>query len=252
MGSIDKPSGRFKPDRAPPHSEAPELDRRDIRDRGHTGNRRNTSNRSETQSSKEMHQLPVCLPCLPSLLSSKDPVIIRHVKACIPRMPNGFARALFHLARRLKSVVKDQPPDSLEWAVRQWHKDAAPIIGDIPYEAIWAEFCQCWERVKQPFDSTLETLLAEVRAGRMPPEAEQFDSQPMKELVGLCAAMQDKAGADPFFLDCRSAGRVLRLSHEAANIMLKLLCTKHIIKIVQAGQPGRATRYQYIGNKKRK
>jgi hypothetical protein len=65
--------------------------------------------------------------------------------------------------------------------------------------------------------------------------------------VALCAELQRRAGREPFFLDCRTAGRLLEVSHTEAAGWLYLLRADRFLRVVEKGQRGRASSYQYIG-----
>jgi hypothetical protein len=69
-------------------------------------------------------------------------------------------------------------------------------------------------------------------------------------LPGLCRAVQRHHGGDPFFLGCRTAGKLLEVDHTTAWRWLWLLVHDKIIEEVEKGDQGsrRASRYRYLGD----
>ncbi len=65
-------------------------------------------------------------------------------------------------------------------------------------------------------------------------------------LVTFCRELQTVAGANPFFLDCRTAGRLLDVPHVQAARWLKVLCLDEILQLVTPGTRRRALEYRYL------
>lgn len=87
------------------------------------------------------------------------------------------------------------------------------------------------------------------RAKASPPrEAAEFKKPQLRLLVALCQQLQRDAGSDPFYLTCRAAGELLRVSHITAWRWLTKLCDYEILRVVETGTfpEHRASRYRYI------
>ena len=82
----------------------------------------------------------------------------------------------------------------------------------------------------------------------LPEIAKKYDIQGLRLLVALCRELQQAAGQDPFFLACRTAGKLLGVSHIQANRWLFLLAYDGIIELVERGEQSkrRASRYRYV------
>ena len=72
----------------------------------------------------------------------------------------------------------------------------------------------------------------------------------MRQLVTLCRELQRHAGDGPFFLGCRTAGRLLDVDHATASRWLFLLKSEGVLLESEKGGKGRgryrATRYRYV------
>jgi hypothetical protein len=80
-----------------------------------------------------------------------------------------------------------------------------------------------------------------------PGAAAKFKSPKVRSLVCLCWQLQQLAGDKEFFLSCRSAAKLLEVSHVQTARFLRLLARKGVLKVVEAGSPNtnRATRYRF-------
>ena len=62
----------------------------------------------------------------------------------------------------------------------------------------------------------------------------------------LCRQLQIEAGTNPFFLDGRSAAKVLGQPHETVASWLRALRRLEVIALDKKGRRGHASRYRYI------
>ncbi len=72
-------------------------------------------------------------------------------------------------------------------------------------------------------------------------------------LACLCRELQIIAGDQPFFLDCRNAGKLLGVHFTTASEWLNGFQQLGILKLIekgkrQPGKPGKASRYRYIAD----
>jgi hypothetical protein len=72
----------------------------------------------------------------------------------------------------------------------------------------------------------------------------------MTLLVGLCAELQRVAGDRPFFIGCRSAGKLLGITFQRAAKYLRRLCADGtLVRLTRGTQAsGRASEYRYVAN----
>ena len=68
-------------------------------------------------------------------------------------------------------------------------------------------------------------------------------------LVALCRELQASAANEPFYLSCRTAGRLLEVDHMTANRWLFLLESDGLLTVAQKGsrETNKATRFRYSG-----
>jgi hypothetical protein len=181
---------------------------------------------------------------------STSPVknLFEEAEAVLPRATEGFPKALWNLARRLKA--HGDRPEAFAYVVEHWLKKAAKIIGEVSLESVWEKFMAAWDRVNEPHGEKIKRLGVQSRSGDLPPEAAMVDRKTEKEMVALCYLLQQEAGHHNFFLDYRSAGLALGVSREIAGMILKLLCKKGVLLLVEPGKRWQATRYRYVSQPK--
>ena len=82
----------------------------------------------------------------------------------------------------------------------------------------------------------------------IPPAAQKYEQSGLRVLVAICRELQRAAGTNPFFLGCRTAGRLLGVDHTTAWRWLWLLKQDGILHVVEKGDHAkrRASRYRYL------
>jgi hypothetical protein len=164
-------------------------------------------------------------------------------------------RQVFELARALKAIpaLADAPAEDLEPSVRCWHTLGVKggVIGTEPFEETWIDFLQAWPKVKFPKGAEPMTKVFEmVKQAPMPRAAQRYEQGGLRLLVALCRELQRLSGDKPFFLACRTAGRLLGVKHVTAWRWLALLTHDRIVAEVEKGDRAhrRASRYRYLAD----
>lgn len=172
------------------------------------------------------------------------------IAATLPRGEGQRNRQVFELARALKAIpsLADADVNDLRAYVEKWHAKALPVIRTKAFEETWIDFLTAWPRIKFPRGSEpLTQLFQQAAAVPPPPAAERYGIPELKLLVGLCEVLQRENGSAPFFLSCRTAGRLLNVDHNTAARWLKLLQHDRLIVCVESGTKRKAARYRYVG-----
>lgn len=170
-------------------------------------------------------------------------------------------RQVFELARAIKSVPRlgDAPVDRLEPFVRHWHRVCITrgLIATEPFEETWIDFIHAWPKVIFPKGAEpMVAIFEKAKAGPLPAVASRYESPGVRLLVALCRELQQVSGQNPFYLDCRTAARLLTaggisdISYVTAWRWLTLLVHHHVVEVVEKGDRGRrkASRYRYLGD----
>lgn len=188
------------------------------------------------------------------VFASDDPAddIESAIQAALPTTPvrdnpDLHDRAAFELARSFKAIARlaDAPPDMLRPYVRRFHDLAATILQK-PWEETWADFRRAWKRVKFPAGAgPLEQAFERARRATPPRAAMDYEQPAVRLLVCLCRELQRAAGARPFFLSCRTAGKLLAVPHMKAWRWLTLLEDDGWIVVSVPGTKTKAARYLY-------
>jgi hypothetical protein len=170
----------------------------------------------------------------------------------VPTRPGKRHAQVFELARALAAIpeLTDADGRDLEPYVRRWHELALDQIRTKAFEETWIDFLKGWPNVNYPRGrEPMAKVFERARANPLPKVAERYEQQALKMLVAVCQELQRGAGDGPFYLACRTAGRLLGVDHSTANRWLFLLTTEGVLEEVQKGdrKQRRASRFRYVG-----
>ncbi len=186
------------------------------------------------------------------MIADSESTIERALQATLPKTAKQQDRSLFRFARELKAISELASVDTakLQPFVRQWHALAQSAIGDgaKDFDTTWFDFNHVWTRVRHPAqDDLLKAQFEIAKQQPLPAVAMQFESTTIRQLVGLCWQLQLTAGRSPFFLSCRSAGRLLGIDHMTAARCLEGLVSQGVLIETKKGSPAsmKATRYRF-------
>jgi hypothetical protein len=177
----------------------------------------------------------------------------RAIRESLPTGPGKRHRQVFEFARALRAIpwLADAPVDTLEPYVRRWHKLALPHITTKAFEETWIDFLNAWLRVKFPKGAEpMAAIFQQAKESTVPRAALRYEIDGLWLLASLCRELQRASGDKPFFLSCRTAGRLLEVDHTTAWRWLFLLAHDQIIHEVEQGDQGkrRASRYRYLAD----
>ena len=84
----------------------------------------------------------------------------------------------------------------------------------------------------------------------LPEAAKRYDEEPIRRLVALCRQLGHEADGGPFYLACRTAADLLRVSHVQTNRWLFLLAHDGVIEQLNKGDRAsrKAAEYRYRGD----
>ena len=94
----------------------------------------------------------------------------------------------------------------------------------------------------------MDQVLERIKDANVPSAAMAYELPGLRLLVALCCELQRSARDAPFFLSCRTAGRLLEVDHTTAWRWLYLMVSDGLLEVEEQGKPGRkrATRYRYV------
>lgn len=175
----------------------------------------------------------------------------RAIIESLPTGPGKRNQQVFKLARALKAIppLQDAHGKDLEPFVRLWHEQAKPVIRTQPFEETFIDFLRAWPKVKFPKGAEpMSQIFAAAVNAEVPPVAMRYEQEQLRLLVALCRELQRAAGEGPFYLACRTAGRLLGVDHTTAWRWLFLLQEEGILKVMSKGSQatGKANRYRYV------
>jgi hypothetical protein len=148
--------------------------------------------------------------------------------------------------------MPDARAPELRVIVQEWHSRALPVIRTKDFATTWVDFVVAWERIRVPESDgdIITAIMAKARAMRTPEAGLVYDTEPMRLLVALCAALQEYHGSSSWPLSCRVAGECIGVSHMTAARMLKTLCFDGAIEMTRAAgskHSETAAEYRYLG-----
>ncbi|HUT91382.1 MAG TPA: bifunctional DNA primase/polymerase [Thermoguttaceae bacterium] len=172
-----------------------------------------------------------------------------------PTGPGNRNHAVFEFARAMRAIPRfaDANADDLENYVRIWHDLglARGVIGTVPYDDTRGDFIYGWPRVKFPKGlEPMALIFEQAKRAPLPAAASRYECENRQLLVAWCRELQRASGDQPFFLGCRTAGKLLGVDHTTAWRWLSLLQHDRIIVQVEKGDRSkrRASRYRYQGD----
>jgi hypothetical protein len=179
------------------------------------------------------------------------------IAATLPAREGQRSRKVFDLIRRLKAIpgLRDADPAAFRPVVQQWHKLALPVIGTKPFSATWAAFVASWPKVRHAAgEGPVDAAFARAMERKPPKLAAKLygEDDPIVKLAALCRELQRGVSDGEFFrLDCRTAGRLLDVSHKTAWAWLNALAGDGILAIGERGSKAthKANEYTYVGGK---
>lgn len=184
-----------------------------------------------------------------------DPRVEEAISKTLPSQTGRRNRKLFDLARELMAIpeLAGAEPAQLRPIVQEWHRRglAAKTIKTKDFAKTWTDFMTAWDRIEHPAgQGTIEAAFGEAASLTPSPQVVALypDEPKMALLANLCKVLQRRAGTEDFFLDTRSAGRLLVVDHTTAWSWLKALC---IDKVLRAGEKGsqathKASQFRYV------
>ena len=152
-------------------------------------------------------------------VSSRD-AIEHAITSTLPTAPGQRNKLVFVQARALKAIpgICDAPAKEHCSIVRRWHKLARPVITTDPFEETWIDFLKAWPKVKFPLGADPMTDIRQRAVNSpVPKAADHYEQRRLRLLVAFCRALQASAASEPFYLSCRTAGRLLEVDHMTAN-----------------------------------
>lgn len=177
------------------------------------------------------------------------------IASTLPTGPGQRNYCLFKLARGLRGHedFKDADWPALRAVVQDWHRRALPMIHTKDYVETEADFLRAWPRVRSPMGTDYLPMIRERAMMAQPLElAQAWGLGGSGFLIQLCYELQKDAGAGPFFLSTRDAGRLLHIPHRTASRLLTALTHHNILEVVTKGAAGtrRATTFRFLGETK--
>ena len=164
------------------------------------------------------------------------------IRETLPDDAAGKIRAIFDFARRVKAIpsLANAELPRLRRHVQAWHRAAVesnPWLSGVNFLESWADFGDAWEKVKYAAgDGPVDRLFARLLTLPTPDAvAEYSDDEQVRRLVFLCLLLQQEAGDQQFFLDCRTVERLLKIHYSTANRWLNGLERDGILSRVSTG-----------------
>jgi hypothetical protein len=232
-----------------PHGELPMVDAVECGLASGAARRESKGQEQHTQARTNSLQfpLPPALPALTLLTVSE-----KAIRATLPSERGQRRKRVFLLARHLKGIteLRDAEAWTLRPVLEEWHKRALPVIGTKDFLETWADFVSAWNEVRVPICEGVVELACNRACVASPPEraVALYGEGSIVLLAALCRELQGLAGDADFFIDCRTAGRLVCIDPSTAWKYLNVLCAD---RILAAGEKGslakrKASRFRFL------
>lgn len=169
----------------------------------------------------------------------------------LPQSERQRNRKVFEFARYLKAMPAyvDCKAADLRDIIKEWHRRALPCITTKEFEETWCDFLVGWDKVKYPKgqEPMAQIFQNAVKADRPQIALDLYPTNDKAQLlVALCRELQRATVEGPFYLSCRTAGRLLDMPFKRASRYLFMLRQEGILEEVKKGSGFNASRYRYI------
>jgi hypothetical protein len=127
-----------------------------------------------------------------------------------------------------------------------WHAKSSGTSEDWP--AIRKHWARAWKYVNGPrWDDSRDKALVAYRAVLVDPLPGRYADATLDPLAALCAELDRRSGAVPWYLSARKAADLLGVSRWKAHACLTQLVTDGVIERATEHKPGspKAQRYRY-------
>lgn len=150
---------------------------------------------------------------------------------------------IFLFARRLKAIEGlDTTPDALGRYIREWHRQAKPLIKTKDLLATESDFADAWHNAEVPLsDGWILALARQALAKPHPAWFTTFYVAPVGyRLLQVCIALCEQSANGIFFLGARKAGELVGVSPTDANKLMQQLTRMGYLQCVKKGSLARA------------
>lgn len=178
------------------------------------------------------------------------------IKNSQPRRPGRRNRKVFQLCRELKAIadLADLPAAAFHAVVKEWHRQALSTIATKHFSETWENFTYAWPRVKHPAGQGVVQAAFARASKRKPPKLAvkmYGPDDPAVKLAALCRELQrGRADGEFFYLDCRTAAKLLKVSTMTAWRWLNMLCRDGLLVEGEKGnrESRKANEYCWVGS----
>lgn len=175
----------------------------------------------------------------------------RIIKLCRARRSRTSNRRLFQLARGVLTLERQRGESLAEADLQRIFSDWYQL--SLPYlrpgrarEKYFQEFLEKCDCACQPLDeNSLKVAWEKAKTTPLPEAAALLRSQAAKRLLALSWQLQILAGDGPFFVSCYDSARLLEITPQHSAGMMRKFSDLKILRVVEAGHEGRATRYRF-------
>ena len=167
-----------------------------------------------------------CSSCVVSatpeqVIQDSQPTDVRQRNACVLTLARGLK---FNCGLTLAEAKP---------FVRIWHKEALPVIGTKSFDVTWGDFVRAWTRAVVPlYGDPVKEAFQQALDGRLPSVVEEYDSQPVKLLLGVCANLAALRPDGHFFLSSHDVAGLLGVEPAQAWKWLHMFCAEDVIELV--------------------
>lgn len=158
----------------------------------------------------------------------------------LPTKEHQNNELVFVVGRALRDeesrIGRELTLSELEGAFAAWYEANEHLDPKKSRDRYWMEFLRSYDNAKVGLSqTTLTVAFARAKTHEKPTQACMFTDPQLQLLVGFVFQMQEIVGDSPFFLSCRSLGKLFDVSPTTANTWLRHLCRVKILTETKKG-----------------
>lgn len=168
------------------------------------------------------------------------PAIEAAIRQHVPTRYGERHARIFDLARSIKAIVPNANDAQLSRILREWYSLSLPRMSTKEFAPSWFDFRAAWGTCRP------SGLVLDAVAEGIPPRSREG-------LWHFCVRLQSHRPSSPFFIDCRSAGKVCCVDSATASRWLKRFCDEGRLVRVSCGDRirHRAAEYRIVGGQQK-
>lgn len=187
-------------------------------------------------------------PIPPSNIPLCATLVAHAIEQTLPDRAGTRHECLLRFARLLRGMLPRESVDAMLPHVRDWHRQALPVIRTKAFEVTWREFAEAFRCVRRPGGGPTWTQALDAAYRVALPEWATAYGPKYAALIRLIIGLDQVHSGNPFPLACRQASKGSAIHYRTAARRLGKLVADGVLALTfnQQQFDKRSSEYQYL------